>query len=173
VEPFGHDAIIVLTYPGNPVSNLTLDQLRRIYLGPIVNWQQLGGENRGIVPLTRERSSGIHAMFVNHLFGTSFNGNEKAFTIRASKEKILKTIKRIEGSVGYGILRLEQAQTEGVKVLRIDGQLPSDTNIQGGSYPLTRPQLLISQKQPDKIIEAWIRGFSQFAVRGTALDRRP
>jgi phosphate transport system substrate-binding protein len=161
-KPFGHDAIFLVTYPGNPVGSLTLEQIRRIYLGQITNWRDVGGEDQGIIPLTRESSSNIHAIFIQHLFGGNFNGQEKAFTLRTSKEKILKTIKRVRGSIGYGILHLEQAEAEGVRVLGIEGKLPTGQNIDLGLYPLTRPLLLISPKTPEGIVEKWMRGFVQF-----------
>jgi len=163
LESFGRDAIVILTYPGNPVRSLTLEQIRKIYTGEITNWRAVGGEERGIIPLTREKSAGIHTLFIDHLFGQGFNGREKAFTLRASKEKVLKTIKRIEGSVGYGILRLEQAEAQGIKVLGVNGKLPTDENIHTGLYPLTRPQLLIARGRPDGSIREWMLGFARLA----------
>jgi len=171
--PFGHDAILILTYPGNQVANLTLEQIRRIYLGELTNWRDVGGEEQGIIPLTREKSAGIHAIFIQNLFGNGFNGQEKAFILRASKEKVLKTIKRIEGVVGYGILRLEQAQTEGVKTLAVEGKLPTEKNIREGLYPLVRPQLLISRGRPEGLRREWMDGFVTFAAKANAPKERP
>jgi phosphate transport system substrate-binding protein len=172
VESLGEDAILFLTYPNNPVSGLMLDQLRQIYTGQAINWQGFGGEDKGIIALTREPSSAIHGLFINHLFGKNFNGREKAFTIRASKEKILKTIKRIEGSLGYGNLRVDQAKAEGVKVLSIEGKLPTQANIQAGLYPLMRPQLLISRKRPAEPVQTWMREFAQFSS-SRSFNNRP
>ncbi len=163
--PLDRDAIFLLTYPGNPVSSLTLEQIRRIYLGQITNWREVGGEDKGIVPLTRERSSNIHAIFTKHVFGKNFKGQEKAFTIRASKEKILKTIKRIEGSIGYGIVHLEQAKE--VKVLEVEGRLPTPENSRKGLYPLTRSRLLICRGRPTGVVQEWMLAFARFA-RGAA-----
>ncbi len=173
VEPFGQDAIILLTYPGNPVSSLALDQIRRIYLGQITNWHEVGGKNKGIIPLTREKSSAIYTIFIDSLFGKGFNGQEKAFTIRASKEKILRTVKRIEGSIGYGIVRLEEAGIQGVKVLGVEGKLPTDGNIREGLYPLIRPQLLISRGTPTGAVREWMVGFSRFASRNNSPGNSP
>jgi len=172
VESLGQDAIVFLTYPNNPVRGLSLDQLRRIYTGQAINWQAFGGENKGIIALTREQNSAIHGLFINHLFGKNFNGREKAFTIRASKQKILKTIKRIEGSLGYGILRVDQAKAEGVKVLSIEGKLPTQANTQAALYPLMRPQILISRKRPGELVQTWMREFAQFS-RSHPSNNRP
>jgi phosphate transport system substrate-binding protein len=172
VEPFGHDAIILLSYPWNAVGELTLEQLRKIYLGKITNWREVGGSDKGIVPLTREQSSALHGTFIDSLFGKGFYGQEKAFVLRANKDKVLRTIKRIQGSLGYGIVRVEEAQAEGVKVLGIDGKFPTATNIREELYPFTRPQLLISKGRPDGIIQEWMSGFAKFANRGTGPEEQ-
>jgi len=168
-EPFGQDAIILLTYPGNSVTNLTLHQIRNIYLGRVENWKDVGGQEKGIVPLTRERNSAIHAIFLECLFGRDLPGEEKAFTIRASKEKVLRTIKRIEGSLGYGIVRLEEAKQQGVKVLAVDGSFPTSNNIQAGLYHFVRPQLLIVRGTPTGIVKEWTAGLATFVQRPTVL----
>jgi phosphate transport system substrate-binding protein len=162
VESMGRDAIIMLSYSWNTATDLTLDQLRKIYLGKIVNWREVGGEDKGIVPLTREASAAIHGTFVEKLFGKGFDGREKAFVLRASKEKILRTIKRVRGSLGYGIVRVEEAEAEGVRVLAIDGKAPTAENIRQGIYPFTRPLLLIAKKNPGPLAEQWMREFGKF-----------
>ncbi|MBI4524023.1 MAG: substrate-binding domain-containing protein [Deltaproteobacteria bacterium] len=168
VQSFGRDAIILVTYPGNPITNLTLGQLRGIYLRQISNWSELGGENKGIIPLTREQSAGIHTLFIQHLFGRDFNGLEKAFTLRASKEKILKTIKRIVGSMGYGIFPLEEARSQGVKLLAIEGRAPTEGNIRDGLYPFSRPQSMIAPATATGIVREWMAGFAMFANQDAA-----
>ena len=171
-EIVGRDAIILLTYPWNSVTDLSLEQLRAIYLGKITNWKEVGGNDTGIVPLTRESSSALHAIFVDRLFGKSFNGRERAFVLRANKDKVLRTIKRIRGALGYGIVRVEEAQAEGVKVLAVNKTPPTGPNIQQGIYPFTRPQLLISKGQPDRVIREWMLGFAQFAREGAEAANR-
>ena len=166
IELVGHDAIILLSYPWNSVTNLTLERLQKIYLGKITNWREVGGEDKGIVPLTRESSAALHGIFIDNLFGKGFNGREKAFILRANKDKVLGTIKRVRGSVGYGIVRVEEAQAEGVKVLAIDGKAPTAANIQEALYPFTRPQLLVSKSRPDPLVQEWMAGFAKFVNQG-------
>lgn len=166
VETMGYDAIILLSYSWNTVKNLSLEQLREIYSGKLTNWRDIGGEDKGIVPLTRETTSGIHAMFVESLFGKAGNGVEKAFVLRANKDKILRTVKRVRGSIGYGIVSLEEAEAEGVKVLSIDGNAPTAENIRQGVYRFTRPQLLLMRPETEPLAREWMRGFVEFVKRG-------
>lgn len=163
VESLGYDAIVMLSYSWNSVDALSIEQLRHIYLGKITNWKEVGGEDKGIVPLTREVTSALHKMFIESLFGPRFQEREKAFVLRASKEKVLRTIKRIRGSLGYGIVRMEEAENEGVKVLAVDGKLPTTANVQQQLYPFTRPQFLISKQRPEGVAHEWVAGFTRFA----------
>src|SRR5205814_5212139 len=116
-----------------------------------------------VVALTQELSSGRHKMFVQSLVGEDGGDREKAFVLRASKDKVLRTIKRVRGSLGYGIVSLEEAQAEGVTVMAIDGKPPSTSNIQSGLYPLTRPQLLISIASSHGTVQRRMVGFEKFA----------
>jgi phosphate transport system substrate-binding protein len=170
VESLGHDALVILSYPWNPVGDLTLEQLQKIYLGRITNWREVGGQDQGIVPLTRELTSGLHAVFVERLFGKEFHGQEKAFILRANKDKVLRTIKRIRGSVGYGIVGMEEAQSEGIKVLAIEGKLPTAENIREETYPFVRPQLLISRGSPGGVVGEWMLGFTTFARKAAGRE---
>jgi phosphate transport system substrate-binding protein len=172
VETLGHDAIILLTYPGNTVTGLRLPQLREIYRGRVTNWRQVGGQDKGIIPLTREHNSAIHGIFIDRLFGRDLPVEEKAFTIRASKDKVLRTVKRIEGAVGYGIVHLEEAQHQGVKVLAVDGKLPTAANIQSGVYHFVRPQLLISRADATPLVKEWSGRFRNFVPKPTVLGNR-
>lgn len=173
VESLSHDAIIFLSYSPNTVANLTLEQLRQVYLGQITNWKELNGEDKGIVPLTREASSPLHKTFIESLFGKDFRGGqEKAFILRAKKENVLKTIKRIRGSLGYAIVRPEEAEAEGVKVLAINGKMPSAVNITDKLYPFIRPLFLIASGRPEPIVREWMSGFAKFvnASKGSKDD---
>ncbi|MGH7825102.1 MAG: substrate-binding domain-containing protein [Candidatus Binatia bacterium] len=166
VEALGHDALILLSYPWNSVSDLTLEQLRKIYSGQITSWNELGGQDQGIVPLTREPTSALHRVFIESLFGKGFRGQEKAFVLRANKNKVLRTIKRIRGSIGYGIVRVEEAQSEGIKVLAIDGKLPTAVNIRDERYPFIRARLVISKSEPHALVQEWVAEFAKFVKQG-------
>src|SRR6185503_18315777 len=68
VNPVEHiiarDAIAVIVHPENPVNELTLQQISDIYSGKFNNWQEVGGEDRPIVRLSRETNSGTHVYFL-------------------------------------------------------------------------------------------------------------
>jgi len=71
IEPVQHvvarDAIAVVVHPDNPVDRLTIPQLAAIFTGEITNWQEVGGEDRPIVLLSRESNSGTYMYFLEQV----------------------------------------------------------------------------------------------------------
>ena len=61
------DGLAVVVNPGNPVSNLTIDQLADIFTGRVTNWKEVGGKDEKIVVLSREVNSGTHVYFKEHV----------------------------------------------------------------------------------------------------------
>jgi phosphate transport system substrate-binding protein len=167
-KSIGHDALVILSHPGNAVSHLSLDQLRDIYRGKIIHWREVGGGESGIVPLTREPGSALRSIFVERLFGKSSHDEQNAFVLRANKEKVLRTIKRVRGSLGYGIVRIDEAQAEGVTVVAVNKLLPTAANLQNERYPFTRPYLVVVKAPPEGVVLQWISGFAEFMQQATA-----
>jgi len=65
------DSLVVITHPSNPVSNLSMEQLREVYAGNITNWSELGGDDQPIKVIGRQASSGTNSVFKNAVFGDS------------------------------------------------------------------------------------------------------
>lgn len=63
--PFGicYDCIVPVVHPDNPLANLTTDQLKAIYKGEITNWREVGGDDKKIVVLSRDTSSGTYEVW--------------------------------------------------------------------------------------------------------------
>jgi len=57
------DSIVPVVHPKNPVNNLSLEQLKKIYQGEITNWKTVGGESKEIVVISRDTSSGTYEVW--------------------------------------------------------------------------------------------------------------
>ena len=58
VQPIARDAFVFLRHVSNPVTSLTLDQVRDIYAGALTSWKALGGSDRPIAAYQRDATSG-------------------------------------------------------------------------------------------------------------------
>jgi phosphate transport system substrate-binding protein len=94
--PVAIDGIAVAVSPRLNLPGLTLDQLRGIYTGKIRNWQDVGGPNLAIIPLSRPVSSGGTVEFFQKtvLGGASFGGNVEIVPTTT------QALQRLGGNVG-------------------------------------------------------------------------
>lgn len=134
-QPVALDAIVAVTHPKNPVSNITLAQLRQIYLGRTKNWQELGGTNATInlysiaAPL-----DGVEFSFRSLLY--------KRGEQRVAAPRLYLNTSKLEEAIaidpnGLGLTTLSSAYANnGMKMLRVEGKTATTQSIADGSYPL-------------------------------------
>lgn len=134
------DVIAVVVHPQNPVAGLTLEQVRGIYRGEIVNWREVGGPDLEIIPVTREKSSGTRGAF-DELALEKQEPSAPRLTSAITAGDMAVLVAREPAAIGYvGFGNLE----ENLKVLTIDGITPSKDTALNGQYPLVRPLNLLT-----------------------------
>lgn len=161
------DAIAVIVHLENPVDKLTLQQISDIYSGKIDNWQEVGGEDRPIVRLSRETNSGTHVYFLEEVVRLGEKGNKTLFSrdtlLLPSSEGISAEIRQNPNAIGYDGLGYV---TEEMKVIAVareadsDYVYPSAESVNTGSYPIARDLYMYTSGQPTGIMKEyldWIR----------------
>ena len=159
------DAIAVIVHPDNPVDRLTLEQVSQIFRGEINNWQELGGEDRPIVRVSRESNSGTHVYFLESVVRLGEGGHAifSADTLLLpSSEGIISEVSDNPNAIGYDGLGYV---TPHVKVLAIAPKnsseyiLPSAETVNAGAYPISRDLYMYVDENPGAAVEeylAWI-----------------
>lgn len=145
------DGIAVIVHPSNPVNNLTLEQIRKIYTGEITNWEQVGGQNQQINVVTREEGSGTRGAFEDIVMAKQ----EMSGTIitQGSQGAVMASVEGDVQSIGYTSIA---ALTDTVKAVSVDGVAPSTETIQDGSYKVARPFLYVTKSEPQGLIKAFV-----------------
>ncbi len=137
--PIAYDAVSFLVNVENPIDEITVDDIKRIYSGTIKNWQLLGGEDRTITAFQRELS--YCQMYMEHVVmqGMDMTVPPKVEVRSIEGDKILTNAPYDNGlsSVGYKLYRWTKGMYEGenIKLLNVDGIAISNQSIQDGSYP--------------------------------------
>lgn len=149
--PIALDGIAVIVNPENPVNDLTLDQVRKIFAGEIRNWKEVGGEDAEIVVVIREEGSGTRKAFKELVL------KDKDYAINALQKQsngaVRKAVAGNKNAIGYiGLGYVDNS----VKALRIDGVVPTRENVKNGSYPISRKLYLITNGQPQGIVKEFI-----------------
>ncbi len=141
------DGLAVYVHESSPIQQLTIEQLRSIYLGDVTSWKDVGGPDKKIVLYSRENSSGTYVFFKdNVLQGDDFAAQAQTLPGTAA---VVNAVGKEKFGIGYG----GAAYAKGVKELRIvgkDGQgyLPSAENVASGKYPLARPLFMYTRGKP-------------------------
>jgi phosphate transport system substrate-binding protein len=143
------DALVFIVHPSNPLTSLSLDNVRSIYAGGTTNWRQLKGENSPIkvfISRSRQGLSGVEAS-TNALV---LNGRKPVETPNtlflastAIVEQMVETTPEGFATTGY-----TSARKRRVKMLKIDGIAPTVGNIIQKRYPLKRPLYILLPKDP-------------------------
>ena len=142
-----YDGIAIIVNPDNPVSDLSLETIAKIYTGEITNWSEVGGNDVEIVLIGREAGSGTRDGF------ESITDTEDACQYRqelTSTGDVITTVSQNPGAIGYASVA---SVKETVKALTVDGVAPNEETIKDGSYVVQRPFVLVT-KADAKLSEA-------------------
>lgn len=146
----GKDALSVYLHPDNPVRTLSMEDLRKIFIGEIINWSELIEWNQPIKVLIRPPNSGTHLYFKEHVLqGESYRSD--AIMI-STTDSIESTILRSPNSIGYGGMGRAGSLTH----CHINGIAPTGANVIAGLYPITRYLYLYTVNTPRGVVKKFI-----------------
>lgn len=135
-----YDGIAIVVSPENPVSDLDVDTIAKIYTGEITNWKDVGGDDAEIVLIGREAGSGTRDGF------ESITGTKDACAYRqelTSTGDVINTVSQNPNAIGYASL---SAVGESVKALTVGGVKASEATVKDGSYVVQRPFVLVTKE---------------------------
>lgn len=147
----GKDAISIIVNDKNPVNTISLKQLEGIYTGNITNWNQLGGNNSSITPVTREVGLGTRADFENFVLDNNTFGS--GVQVATFNYGLLQTVAVTPNSIGY--IAHDYLNNQ-VKQLEVNNISLTQQTVTNGSYPLTRQLLFLVKGTPNGNVKAFI-----------------
>lgn len=128
------DGIAIIAHPDNPLADIPLEDVTKIFNGEITNWSEVGGEDLDIVVVSREDGSGTRGAFTDIVLG-----DEELIAsalIHNSTGGVLEAVANDPNAIGYASTG---AMSDSVKGLAVDGSEPTDENIVAGDYQVSRP----------------------------------
>lgn len=135
------DGIAICVHPSNPVANLSLEQVKKIFTGEIKNWKEVGGKDASIDVVSREKGSGTGKSFEDLVLKGAKLTPDALF--QESNGTVRESISVIPNAIGYIFLGLVN---EKVKPVTLDNQAASKQNILDKKYPLVNQIYLVSKK---------------------------
>src|SRR5258708_10961616 len=150
------DALAVYVNAKNPITEISIPNLSKIYLGEIKDWKEVGGKPHAIILYGRENNSGTYGYFNEHVLA---NKDFAAATqTLAGTSAVANAVKGDEFGIGYGGI----AYLEGIRALKVkkDGAAPaiapSLQTAQDGSYPISRFLYFYTAGEPTGAIKKFI-----------------
>lgn len=135
-----YDGIAVIVNPENPVADLDMDSISKIYTGEITNWKDVGGQDAEIVLIGREAGSGTRDGF------ESITKTEDSCQYRqelTSTGDVITAVSQNPAAIGYASLA---SVNEQVQTVRVNGVEPTEDSIKDGSYVIQRPFILVTKE---------------------------
>ena len=157
-----YDGIAIIVHPDNPVSDLSIEQIAKLYTGEITNWKDVGGSDAEVVLIGREAASGTRDGF------ESITGTMDKCQYRqelTSPGDVITAVSQNPDAIGYASLA---AIKDSVKALSVDGVTPSETTVKDGSYQVQRPFVLVTVE--GKALSAAAQSFFDYATSADAAD---
>lgn len=154
------DGIAIVVNPENPVSDLDIDTIAKIYTGEITNWKDVGGNDAEIVLIGREAGSGTRDGF------ESITDTKDACQYRqelTSTGDVINTVSQNPDAIGYASL---SAVGDSVKALTVGGVDATEATVKDGSYVVQRPFVLVT-KEGTKLSPA-AQAFFDYALSADA-----
>lgn len=162
-HPFARDGVAVIAHPATPLTEAGLAHLQEIFRGRVQEW---GGMVLTVV--SREEGSGTRAAFDSAVLG-NYDVTRTA-VVMPSSEVVVEHVARTPGSIGYvSTLRLGGVAADSVRVLPVEGILPTLNAVSDGSYPFSRSLYLAATSEPAgeaREFAQWVLGPQGRAVVG-------
>ncbi|OGF44184.1 MAG: hypothetical protein A2452_07000 [Candidatus Firestonebacteria bacterium RIFOXYC2_FULL_39_67] len=159
----GLDGLMVIVNPKNTVGELTLAQVRDIFMGTIKNWKELGGPDKKIVILSRESNSGTHMFFKEHVIRKGDKKSKDEFSPRAllmsSSQAIVNEVVQNPNALGYVGIGYMSPELKAIAIAKKKGDKyvsPDIDSVLSDRYPISRPLFLYASSKDNKLVNELI-----------------
>jgi len=157
-----YDGIAVIVNPENPVNDLDLETIAKIYTGEITTWSEIGGNDAEIVLIGREAGSGTRSGFEEIV------GVEDACQYRqelTSTGDVITAVAGNPGAIGFASIA---SVKDTVKALSVGSVAPTEETVKDGGYTIQRPFVLVTVE--GKALNDATQKFFDYITSGEAND---
>jgi phosphate transport system substrate-binding protein len=138
-----YDCIVPVVHPDNPIKDISMAQLKSIYMGETKNWKQLGGPDKEIVIVSRDTSSGTYEVWEEKVMK-----KERVYAgalLQASNGAVAQTVSKNKYAIGYlGIGYVDKS----VQALSVNGIAGSEETALNGKFPISRALFMLTRGWP-------------------------
>ncbi|TVR05816.1 MAG: hypothetical protein EA403_01495 [Spirochaetaceae bacterium] len=158
---YGFDALVFIVNRANPLDEISLADVRRLYSGQVRTWDALGGWDQAVVLVNKEIGRATLDLFEGYSgvahpnrpqAGPAGRVDPGAYEI-ASNLEAMTLVGGIPGAIGYVSMGAAESLIDAgmpIKVLRLDGVRASAATLADGSYPILRELNLVVREETER-----------------------
>lgn len=138
----GWDPLVVVVHASNPIENVSSEVLRRMLMGSVINWNQIGGRDLPLLQVSAPQGSGVHDAVEQILLREEQHIAENSIVslVVADADKNVGFL-----PAGFTVTSMSMVDAAQIKIIKIDGFMPTRQTIAAGEYPLIKPLLLVTK----------------------------
>ncbi|CAA9890454.1 Phosphate-binding protein [Candidatus Methylobacter favarea] len=161
VHSIGKDAVVPVVsseiYDAG-IKSLSLRQIGKIYLGEITSWKQLGGPDKDILVIDKEKSRGTRHVFMEIVLGDKEVSAPGADLVLGDNNEEQTAVMQSDSAIGMLSNAWLNSDVKGLSIILQNGSTvePKLENISNGRFPITRDLLLVTSGEPAGNIKAFI-----------------
>ena len=169
--PIGLDGIALVVHVDNPIEALSLVQVRNLYEGRALSWQDIGGAARNVLLVSREDGSATRQLFEERVMDQ--NEVARMAVVMSTSDAVVKYVATHRNAIGYvtsaylpqdGVPPSQSNQDTPnpasagapVKAIAIEGRLPFGADLQDSHYPLTRALYLLTPQGGTPAVQEFV-----------------
>ncbi|GGE37193.1 phosphate-binding protein PstS [Pullulanibacillus camelliae] len=165
-------AVVAMTAAVNKdagVTNLSQDDLIKVFTGKVTNWKEVGGNDVKITLVNRPDGSGTRATFDEFALkgATPAKGIEQD-----ASDTVKKIISTTKGAVGYLALSYFDDSDDSVVAMSLDGVKPTVENVQTGKFPVWAYEHMYTKGEPKGVAKAFIDYMLSDDVQGSLVEKQ-
>ncbi|MCE4049049.1 MULTISPECIES: phosphate ABC transporter substrate-binding protein [Bacillaceae] len=163
-------AVVGITAAVNPnvgITDISKEDLIKVFTGKITNWKDVGGKDQKIVLVNRPDSSGTRAVF--NKFGLDDATPAEGIT-EDSSNTVKKILTETEGAVGY--LAFSYFTDDSITALSVDGVEAKEENVQNGTFPIWAYQHSYTKGEPKGLTKSFLDYVMSEDIQSTLLKEQ-
>lgn len=161
IIPATSSAFVFIVNSENPVSDLTFEEIQKIYTGEITNWSQVGGKDAQIIPYQRPTGSGSQTAMLSLVMKDKNIADPPISQIQGEMGELIDAIAEYdnaENAIGYSYFYYVNTmyKRDTVKMLKVNGVAPTIKTIKNGDYPIYTNGFIVTRSDADENTKKWV-----------------
>lgn len=154
------DGIAIAVHPKNPITEITMDQLKQIYTGEVTNWKDINGVDLRILVYSRETSSGTYVFFQEHVL--KFEDYSSSARLMPATSAIVEAVATDENAIGYVGLGYAASAKDRIKIIPVKADanapaiVPTEATVRDKSYSIARALHCYTNGKPKGVAKAFL-----------------